>query len=108
MKRRRPILSPRRAQGSGQSEPSLPEAALPQLLTVNDFLRIFSISRTSFYREVNSGRLKIVKFGTATRISRAEAEAWLQRLTPVTPAEGVTMLGRDRLSGRSSQRTVRG
>lgn len=53
---------------------------LSLLMTVNDFLQCFRIGRTSFYREVNSGRLKIVKFGTATRIFRSEAEAWLSKL----------------------------
>ena len=57
---------------------------LPLLMTVNDFMQHFSIGRTSFYREVNSGRLKAVKFGTATRICRTEAEAWLVNLPSIS------------------------
>ena len=46
-------------------------------MTVGDFTRTYRIGRTSFYREVNAGRLRIVKFGRSTRIARLDAEAWL-------------------------------
>ncbi|MBY8337929.1 helix-turn-helix domain-containing protein [Alteriqipengyuania sp. NZ-12B] len=53
---------------------------LPELLTVAEFCDRFSIGKTSFYREVNAGRLKIRKFGVATRIARADAMAWANAL----------------------------
>ncbi|WP_404979633.1 helix-turn-helix domain-containing protein [Croceicoccus sp. BE223] len=53
---------------------------IPQLLTVSDFVMLFRISRTTFYREVNAGRLRIVKLGRSTRISRADAEKWVGNL----------------------------
>lgn len=53
---------------------------LPELLTVADFCDRFSIGKTSFYREVNAGRLKIRKFGSATRVTRADALAWADAL----------------------------
>ena len=53
---------------------------LPELITVADFCERYSIGKTSFYREVNAGRLKTRKFGTATRIARADAEAWAAAL----------------------------
>lgn len=53
---------------------------IPELLTVADFCGRYSIGRTSLYREVNAGRLKLRKFGTATRIARADAEAWAANL----------------------------
>ena len=59
---------------------------LPSLLTVKEFLWRFRIGCTSFYNEVNSGRLKIVKFGKATRIRRTDAEAWFNALP--SPALG--------------------
>jgi hypothetical protein len=49
---------------------------LPELLTVADFLRLYSIGRTTFYREVAAGRLTLRKLGNATRIARADAECW--------------------------------
>lgn len=59
---------------------------LPELLKVKDFCDYFSIGKTSFYREVNAGRLKIRKFGSATRIARDDAMAWAQAL-PVIEGE---------------------
>lgn len=53
---------------------------LPELLTVADFLARYSISRTEFYREVNRNRIPLVKLGNATRVARADAEAWLASL----------------------------
>lgn len=53
---------------------------LPELLTVADFCARYSIGRTSLYREVNAGRLKLRKFGTATRIARKDAERWAENL----------------------------
>ncbi len=52
----------------------------PELLTVADFCARYSIGRTSLYREVNAGRLKLRKFGSATRIARADAQAWAANL----------------------------
>lgn len=58
----------------------------PELLTVADFCDRYSIGKTSFYREVNAGRLKIRKFGSGTRIARMDAEAWANAL-PVIEGE---------------------
>ena len=55
-------------------------SSLPELMTVADFRRHFSISNTQVYREVAAGRLRIRKLGTATRISRADAQAWADAL----------------------------
>lgn len=52
----------------------------PELLTVADFCARYSIGRTSLYREVNAGRLKLRKFGSATRIAREDAERWAAAL----------------------------
>jgi excisionase family DNA binding protein len=52
----------------------------PELLTVGDFLEVYRISRTEFYRQVQAGKLRLTKLGTASRISRADAEAWLASL----------------------------
>lgn len=52
----------------------------PELLTVADFLASYKIGRTSFYREVSAGRIRVRKMGTASRISRTDAEAWVASL----------------------------
>jgi len=58
----------------------------PELMTVGDFLARYSIGRTTFYREVAAGRLKLRKLGSATRVARVDAEAWAERL-PVRTGE---------------------
>jgi len=52
----------------------------PRLMTVTDFMSQYRISRTQVYREVNDGRLKAIKIGTATRIRLEDAEAWAASL----------------------------
>lgn len=47
-----------------------------ELLTVEDFLERYSIGRTTFYREVAAGRLRLRKMGSASRVAREDAEAW--------------------------------
>lgn len=66
--------------GSRQLPRAQPGSSLPELMTVADFCRHFSISNTQVYREVAAGRLRIRKLGTATRISRADAQAWADAL----------------------------
>ena len=55
-------------------------STLPEMMTVATFCDRYSIGRTSLYREVNAGRLKLRKFGSATRIARSDAEAWAASL----------------------------
>ena len=53
---------------------------IPELMTVAEFCERYRIGRTSAYREAASGRLKMHKFGAATRIRRADAEEWMRAL----------------------------
>jgi hypothetical protein len=53
---------------------------IPELMTVADFCARYSIGKTSAYREAKLSRLKLRKYGTATRIARADAEAWAASL----------------------------
>ncbi len=48
--------------------------------TVPEFLTSAGIGRTTFYEEVKSGRLKVVKVGARTLVPANEARAWLDRL----------------------------
>ena len=59
---------------------------IPELMTVADFCARYSLGKTSAYREVAKGRLRLRKFGTATRIARTDAEAWAASL-PVREGE---------------------
>ena len=53
-----------------------------KLLTINEFCADKKCSRTKFYDELKSGRLKAVKLGRATRIRQEDADAWDKSLTP--------------------------
>lgn len=44
---------------------------------VPEFIIAYGIGRTIFYREVKEGRLKIIKVGNITLVSKEDAEAWL-------------------------------
>ena len=59
---------------------------IPELMTVGDFLARYSIGRTTFYREVAAHRIRLRKLGSATRIARADAEAWAKSL-PIREGE---------------------
>ncbi len=56
----------------------------PELLTVNDFVTRFRVSRTATYRLFASGELKAKKVGRRTMISRSDAERWLESLPSAT------------------------
>lgn len=47
---------------------------------VLEFCELYKISRTSLYKEVNERRLRLIKRGRRTLISRQEAERWLMSL----------------------------
>jgi len=52
----------------------------PVAYRVSDFCRIYVISKASFYREVQAGRLQLVKRGRSTLVERVEAERWFADL----------------------------
>jgi len=51
-----------------------------ELITIAEFISKFSISRTSLYREVLEGRLRLLKRGRRSLIERSDAEQWVQSL----------------------------
>jgi hypothetical protein len=53
--------------------------------TLPDFLTAFGISRSTFYRAVNSGKLKARKNGTSTIVTAEDAKAWLDSLPVLQP-----------------------
>ena len=53
---------------------------MKRLLKVPEFLELYSISRTAFYREVGAGRLSLTKIGKASRIAIDDAETWAASL----------------------------
>jgi excisionase family DNA binding protein len=51
-----------------------------EFLTIGDFCQRFRVSRSTVYRQVNSGALPIVKIGRASRIPSTAARQWAQNL----------------------------
>ena len=56
------------------------EHAKAGAMTVKDFLSWASISRTTFYKEVNKGRIPLKKVGKRSLVRREDAENWLNDL----------------------------
>lgn len=48
---------------------------------VSEFCQRYVISKSSFYREVQAGRLRLFKRGRTTLVARVEAERWFKSLT---------------------------
>lgn len=59
---------------------------VPELMKVADFCARYSIGKTSLYREASAGRIRLRKFGAATRIAREDAERWAASL-PVSEGD---------------------
>jgi predicted site-specific integrase-resolvase len=51
----------------------------PELYTFTDFLTAYPISRTTAYREVKAGRLRVTKIRRRSYVTRSDAEAWLKK-----------------------------
>jgi len=51
-----------------------------ELITVPEFLKYFSICRTSFYEQCAAGRITLVKRGSRSFVTREDALKWLQNL----------------------------
>jgi predicted DNA-binding transcriptional regulator AlpA len=58
----------------------MPEDRMKKLLKIPEFLELYSISRTAFYREVSAGRIILTKIGSASRVAVADAENWVATL----------------------------
>jgi hypothetical protein len=50
------------------------------LITVPEFLRLYAISRTSFYEQVRKNKLAIIKRGRRTLIANDDAAKWVESL----------------------------
>jgi excisionase family DNA binding protein len=53
---------------------------MKELISISDFCERFGVSRTTFYRQHNAGKLPIRKIGRATRIRLTDAHAWVESL----------------------------
>ena len=58
---------------------------VPEAYRVSEFCQRYAISKASFYREGMAGRLRVIKRGRTTLITRAEAERWFESLCQNQP-----------------------
>jgi excisionase family DNA binding protein len=56
------------------------EATLSEFLTIREFSEAYRVSVPTIYRLKDRGELAFVKIGRASRIRRADAEAWARGL----------------------------
>ena len=54
-----------------------------ELMTTEEFLAIYSVSRATYFREIKKGKLKQTPLGRRKFIARVDAEAWLALLRSV-------------------------
>ena len=62
---------------------------IPELLTLDEFCKLTSTGKTKVYAEIAAGRLKAIKYGRCTRISRKAMHEWIENLpdAPVGKAQ---------------------
>lgn len=53
---------------------------MERFITIKQFCEINNCSRSTVYREIKAGRLKVRKLGRASRISDCDATAWQGQL----------------------------
>lgn len=51
--------------------------------TLSEFLSTYGIGRSTAYRLVKDGRLRLTKIGRASRIAKADAAAWAASLPTI-------------------------
>jgi excisionase family DNA binding protein len=54
--------------------------AQPKVLSVNEFRECFGLGRTTIYKAIGNGNIRIIKCGSRTLIPIAETENFLERL----------------------------
>lgn len=47
---------------------------------IPEFLEHYPMGRSTFYRLVKDGKIKLTKFGGSSRVAKADAEAWAATL----------------------------
>jgi len=52
----------------------------PELLTIQEFSKLTNTGITKIYAEINAGRLKAVKYGRCTRITKQAMQDWIENL----------------------------
>ncbi len=51
---------------------------IPEMLTVKEVLKILKISRTTLYRMIEKGELKVYRFGRSIRVKQDDLRAFIE------------------------------
>jgi excisionase family DNA binding protein len=70
-----------------------PCSDLPRALSIDEFCSRYGVGRTTAYQEIAARRLRAVKVGRRTLITRDAAEAWLASLPSVPPRQTTSPSG---------------
>jgi excisionase family DNA binding protein len=54
--------------------------------TISEFLELYPMGRSTFYRLVKTHSIRLTKFGGSSRVAKVDAEAWAASL-PVLGGE---------------------
>jgi excisionase family DNA binding protein len=49
------------------------------LLTANEALHRLKLGRTSLYREIEAGQIRVVKYGRKTMVPVSQVDQWIDR-----------------------------
>ena len=75
-------------QAPGNFTTNIMEEVMEQeVFRVLEFCQRYAISRASLYREIAAHRLRIIKRGRRTLITRVEAERWFENLCRNQPQQ---------------------
>lgn len=61
---------------------------MTEFITISEFMRRFSVSRSTVYRLAERGEIEMVRIGRSVRISRESAENLFRSLTSKSATSG--------------------
>ena len=56
---------------------------MPEYYTFSEFLRAYAIGRSTAYRAIHAGALRLTKVGRSSKVSKADAMAWAASLPTI-------------------------
>jgi hypothetical protein len=80
------LFPPQVQSGTAHEDDSMLQLQVKPVYSVPDFVRDFGLSRTAVYQEIKTGRLRVFKIGTATRIAGEDALAWRESYRTIKAA----------------------
>lgn len=64
-------------------EQVISEVNSKSLMNIPEFCAAYSVSRTTFYAQMRTKKLKVCKLGSRTYVKLSDAQAWMNALTDV-------------------------